>query len=533
MNTNTRKLLRGFVLLNSIFILMNACKHKPAEVNDAEITTIVRKVSVANPGRTALKITNTTNSTLTFSLELNGSPKFEIAQIADYVSSMPSEYDDEPLERKAWRFVRDNLKFNTAYSEKKWQHNPHLLLNSLGFGQCDDHCTLLVQLWKELGFEARVWSLTGHVVSEVKSNNKWQMFDAAYGVYYYNQEKQVASVQELSSQNSLIERPIEITPFRKSNDLYTQFARYNSSTANKYATQQDNSVSTWFAEDDTGIDNQIQLPAAGSITFPLNKENYQFEVLHNSASLKEAFVSYISVTIPKNQTGVVKLPFVLAGVKGEGVVELNDERYEVSDVEANVLKPGFISEIKVIENKGGINLAYYINPNLFKLQHSNALIIRLEEPKSISIDTVSSVNTQKDQAHFYNDSTTNSRKENTFIRPFINDSVALINYYHFVNNKSSWQQLLKEVETTEQLIDVIRVYYETQENKTFEEQKVRVKRVIDLIRQLNKVNAENENLIIEISKRSDLMYFINIVESNEAKDVVLIVEALKSQINSK
>jgi hypothetical protein len=525
MSRNTFKSSRVFLILTLFAFLIQACEQNHDRVQDSEISTLVKKFSVFKPSHAALKITNTTNSVASFSLKLNGNPKYNLVEIAEDIRRMSSEYEGESLERKAWRFVRDNLKFNPAYSEDKWQHNPHLLLNSPGFGQCDGQSALLVRLWEKLGFEARVWSLTGHVVSEVKSNNKWQMFDAAYGVYYYNEDKQIASVQELSSKSFLIQHPIEIMPFSTTNDYYSQFARYNSSTANKYLTQGDNTISKWLCEGVAAIVPQMLLPARSSIIFPLNKEKDQFEIFHNSMFHKETCISYISVSIPKNVTGIVKLPFVFAGVEGDGIVQLNGKEVNIKNIQSDLSKVGFISDIKVIENCTGINLTYFINPSLFALKRTNELSIKIEDPKSIRIDTISNSVVQMNQEFSQND--------NHFIRPDINDSVALRNCNHFINKKGSWQKMLKQLKTIEQLNDVIWVYYKTQDNLTLEEQTVNVLRVNDYITQLIELKSENEELIIEISKRSDLMYLINIIESNKIEAVIKFLQTIKTQLQRK
>lgn len=93
------------------------------------------------------------------------------------------------------------------YPPYDWGHSPALMLNSLGFGICDDMATVLHALWRELGYSTRVWGLNGHTVSEIYVENKWQMYDADFKVYYHTRDLQVASVSELIADTSLVNNP--------------------------------------------------------------------------------------------------------------------------------------------------------------------------------------------------------------------------------------------------------------------------------------------------------------------------------------
>jgi hypothetical protein len=529
MGTHTINAIKLIVVLFLLTICVGGCLQNQEKTESSVVTTIIKEFSVKNPSQAALKITNTSNSPVSFSLNLNGKPHYNKREMAEFVRGMSDEMVNEPLERKAWRFVRDNLKYNSAFSQEQWQHNPHLLLNSLGFGQCDDYASLLVQLWEELGFEARVWTLTGHVVSEVKANNKWQMFDAAYGVYYFNEDNLIAGVQELSSNINLIQYPIEMVAFGKKNDNYTQFSRYNSAIVNHYATQEDNAISEWIVKDVVEINPLIRIPENTTISLPLKNGGNQFQMLRNSIFVKETFISYVSVSIPKNITGIVRLPFVFAEVEGEGVVQINGREFNLGNFKPEISNFGFVSDIKVIENVTGINVTYFINPTLINMQYNNKLTLKVEVPNSIRIDTIPNKNLI---LNHINDSII-SRNYDHLASPYISDSVAIKNFNHFIQKKGKWQKQLKDVETIQQLKEVIWVYYKIQENLTIEEQTAHMLRVSDYITYLIETKPENEELIVEISKRTDLMYFINIVESNEVDKVLLFLETIKTQMQGR
>jgi hypothetical protein len=509
--------LSPFVITAVLFaLLMQACSSKKKRINDFEDTTVVKNFNVVNLAQTNFKITNTSNYPISFSLKFNGGPHYSTTEMAQLIRQMPEEFNQEPLERKAWRFVRDNLKFNPAFSEKEWQHNSHLLLNSLGFGQCDDHAVLLVQLWQELGFESRVWSLTGHVVSEVKVNKKWQMFDAAYGVYYYNEDMKTASVHELSSKSWLIKSPSIMMPFIESNDFHTQFARYNMGTISNYSSNKNNTISEMGTHRIPAVSSEISLPAHAEISFPLTNGPNKPAILYNSSLPKEDFIQYISVNIPKHVTGAVRLPFVIAAIQGDGLVQFQNKETKISDIQTYAYSEEYVSNVGIIENFSGINITYYINPKVFKTQTSNEIKIITENPGFIAIDTFTAI-----------DSINNS------IRPFVRSNIAKRNYSHFASNRQLWQDEVSRIKTIDQLKEVVALYYETQENLSKKEQKTHTIKANYYVNQLIKSSLENEELIIEISKRSDLMYFINIIESNEIEEIIRFLETIKTQINRK
>ena len=56
-------------------------------------------------------------------------------------------------------------------------HNPVVLLDSYGYGACDDSALALEYAWIASGLEARVHWLQGHVVPEVYYENGWHVYD--------------------------------------------------------------------------------------------------------------------------------------------------------------------------------------------------------------------------------------------------------------------------------------------------------------------------------------------------------------------
>src|SRR5262249_54857929 len=120
-----------------------------------------------DPATAFVRIRNTGSGALSYKVIFNDKFGKSSAEIAQEIPAMPEEFPGEPLHRKAWRFLRDNRRHGDPLTSARWYHSPALLLNSAGFGYCDDDASAYYFLVSDLGYTSRVWSLNGHVVPEV------------------------------------------------------------------------------------------------------------------------------------------------------------------------------------------------------------------------------------------------------------------------------------------------------------------------------------------------------------------------------
>jgi len=58
-------------------------------------------------------------------------------------------------------------------------------LTNYGYGLCDDAAGLQAALLRLAGLDSRVWSLSGHVVAEVRAGSKWRLLDPDNRVYFH------------------------------------------------------------------------------------------------------------------------------------------------------------------------------------------------------------------------------------------------------------------------------------------------------------------------------------------------------------
>ena len=157
-----------------------------------------------------IRISNNSNNVISFYIELNGNKFYNnLDEVINDIKKMKDEYPGEKIVRKVWRYTRDNTYHNPPLTEKYWYHNPMLILNSPGFGFCDDVAMLNCFIWTNLGYKARMWGLKGHAVSEVYVDGRWELYDSDLGIYYHNQRLEVAGVEELRAYPNLVTSPIK------------------------------------------------------------------------------------------------------------------------------------------------------------------------------------------------------------------------------------------------------------------------------------------------------------------------------------
>ncbi|HWE28641.1 MAG TPA: hypothetical protein VHB97_11595, partial [Polyangia bacterium] len=81
-------------------------------------------------------------------------------------------------------------------------HDPIRLFNVYGYSQCDCAASAIAALGRSVGLDARVRSLTDHVVAELSWSGAWHMLDAAYIDWFPSPDGTLASVDDLTAATS-------------------------------------------------------------------------------------------------------------------------------------------------------------------------------------------------------------------------------------------------------------------------------------------------------------------------------------------
>jgi hypothetical protein len=281
-----------------------------------------------------LFVRNTSAAQTIFNLDLNGAYFHDVAAVVRAVIALPPTVRDEPLFRRAWRFVTEASEHGMPVTGGRMLHVPEFFLRSIGSGFCDDRATVLMWTWKALGYEARVWGLEGHVVPEVMVGQRWKMLDPDLGAYYMTKGGAIAGVEELQAEPSLITDP-EGDPFAKDG------LAYSTVIADYYATVHDNAVSPWFSyPHEDPPQSAFALPAGSRLevdtSLSLRVSTIEFDT--------ELLTSRARLWIPSGFSGVVPLPLLLVNIKGDAQVRMLGSYYQTASVNMQELISAYYRE---------------------------------------------------------------------------------------------------------------------------------------------------------------------------------------------
>ena len=257
------------------------------------------------PASAYVSIRNTGPAVIAYQLAFNQKFGLTTQEIVRTIQDMEPEFPDEPIQRKVWRFIRDNRYHFDPLTIAQWNHSPGLFFNSIGFGYCDDSASLFRHLMTAMGFTSRVWALNGHVVPEVLINNRWEMWDPDLQVTYVNHSGLVAGVEELATDPDLIAHPLVAVPGAAP-------AAYYQTTADIYSSRPDNSVFDWYngvpAVGDSSM--TFEIPPGGTFEFP---DLYDRPLAAVYGSRVPSYAN-ARLIVPAGFSGTLTLPLVIQSI---------------------------------------------------------------------------------------------------------------------------------------------------------------------------------------------------------------------------
>lgn len=359
-----------------------------AAVSSSPVTLFVTFVDlVSTNDQDVIRLTNESDATARFAMELNGNISVNVHDLVDQIRAYEVAGDPGmPDYEKAYHYFMEFNTHDLPVSIDFWAHEPSLYLNSIGAGLCDDAASALTLIWNAMGYEARVWLLSGHVVSEVYTGERWQMYDADLGVVYYNYDNQVAGVEELADNPHLIYNPI--VRFDSPTGVNHSYR-----TASFYWTTEDNHVCSWCTDNIEQHDLIFEIPSGGSLE--IGEITPEVELPNSSVDI--ANLGLVTVTIPADSTGSLDIALVVYDVVvgAEDVILVGNESVALSAGEpfsyvheATPETP--VKSIKYSNNEQPIQVHYLINKKLSKLLDQNRVdLTYVDGPTEISAEIVS------------------------------------------------------------------------------------------------------------------------------------------------
>jgi len=327
-------------------------------------------VPAAQPQSDAVTVANPGTAAIDFELRHNGNLAFtSMDQLVAAIRALPDEIPAEPLERKIWRFVRDNVYHAPAVAEQGWLLGTWPTLNSFGWGFCANVSAVFRQIAEAAGYEARIWELTGHVVPEIRIGTEWHMYDPDLAVYYHKPDGTVASVEELAANPALVSSPHSPIFSPGGNDVV-----YGPVVTDIYATAGDNRVVAYVSTEPFA-GSRITLPAGATLTYPgrwtPDPIGYDGVTPYVIPQFRQA-----RLRLPATHTGPLPLAWVLWDVQGTGRVRARGQEFAAgsSELRSFLAQPGAsVTELEVLENSGGLDLVFMINATWYDMSDENRL----------------------------------------------------------------------------------------------------------------------------------------------------------------
>lgn len=115
-----------------------------------------------------------------------------------------------------------------------------------------------------MGYKSRIYYLDGHVVPEI-FDEKWKMLDLHYNLYFTKNTSEIASVQELETNNEQYD-----LNFHKHPSSFLIFPSYYNKAMyrNLFTTTKNNSISKPQTSNWTDI--YLSLPPKSELSFPFS-----------------------------------------------------------------------------------------------------------------------------------------------------------------------------------------------------------------------------------------------------------------------
>lgn len=352
----------------------------PGDKKTSSSTARIFILNTSAPNKSKVVIENKGDSPAIFQLKLNNQFYYSLDDIVQTIAAMPDEFSNEPLERKAWRFVSSNVKFSKTITDSRWQHNPSLMINSVGNGICDDLGCALHLIWKKMNLQSRVWVLQGHVVPEVFIQNTWHMYDPSHQLVYKNLSGDVAGVEDLSKHPEWIAHPVNRSVLQNANPVAYALG-HSQKMASIYSSKSDNFINKEYDFLFEPGNSKFILPAGGRVIFPAS-----VSFSENACNSFAFETSRLLVELKSNTAAELSFPLVIASITGSGTVLVDGQKFDIgSDSLQDFISDysSFHQSLKFSSDCSAVKVYYHINTKVVSLKAANELIITGEHVESL------------------------------------------------------------------------------------------------------------------------------------------------------
>ena len=128
---------------------------------------------------------------------------------AEIKQQLPQTTSDQELAIATWQYVISHTSHYCSSGTKstgglKFLTDPALILNSFGFGCCDQKARVLTWIWQNFGYPTRLAAMTFHTLPEIYYGNAWHMLDSDHQSFYLNPDGSIASVADILANPEMV-----------------------------------------------------------------------------------------------------------------------------------------------------------------------------------------------------------------------------------------------------------------------------------------------------------------------------------------
>ncbi len=349
-----------------------------------------------------IDLVNNLNIDISFTLEINGKGLlFSSSQVIQEIQTTLDE-NNRGLPYKIWVWLLNNRYHFDPFTSERWAHTPYIFANSIGFGYCDDVAAVMAILINDIGGEARIWSLSGHVVPEVKLSGRWEIYDPDLGVVYidsagrlmdYNlivsrfDSKYFASNLYVENSSDIRQNILKANGINPSTSIVkTEIYGYSDDVKNLYQSTNDNYVENFYLE---GFITNIypeKLTIPGNSVIRIHGRTYSsLNSMYNTLIPKYGLMS---LEIKPHTEGSVNIPLYLLSVQGNGSIIINNKKYEIPGAElVSVINSRLLynQNFQIKSTDQGLKLIFMLNSTRFNLESLGGVILDVESSKYFNI----------------------------------------------------------------------------------------------------------------------------------------------------
>ena len=217
-------------------------------------------------------------------------------------------------------------------------------LAQYGYGLCDEAAGVEAALLRAVGLRARVWGLSGHVVTEAFAGGKWRLFDPDLRTYFYaNADKRaVYGVEDLSTHRKYFDNYVS--------DLWSKDLPYPETDKGIFLSTGDNNISDDLPVSTTTVLSYRLRPGEKMVFTNFNWGKPYLPIFHPQP-LKRYYNGYFEYTVKPMEMQVDR-SIDISGT-GDGLELSNESSGETSYARLEFSSPFPIvgGEISVIVRK--------------------------------------------------------------------------------------------------------------------------------------------------------------------------------------